>query len=503
MKNFVECLEKENNYTETEKGAVALKSTGESLLDLFGQVGALRSRDEENIESLFVKAFAEDRLLATKTAFYARDIRHGGLGERRTPKVFYNFIARLHPEIIEKNIEHIPYFGRWDDLYILIGTPVEDKMWGYIKETFENDAKNMGRGQQVTLLAKWLKSPYSKNKENKKLGRLTARKLGLTQKIYSRKLSALRRYLDIVEVKMSERKWDKINYPGVPSKAMSNYRNAFYRHDEERFETYIENVKQGKEKINAGTLYPYEIIERMGLDYNYNEDYFHGIDTGNFYFNNYDEVLEEQWRNLPNYVEGENNILIMADTSGSMWERPMYTSVGLAIYFAERNKGVFKNKFITFSRKPSFVEIKGDTLYEKIQSVPSIVDSTNLERAFKLILDTAINNNLKNEDLPKAMVVISDMQFDCAHGYEDPNETWHETMASLYKMNGYVLPNIVYWNVDSRRNTFQVTSKHKGVQLASGQSVSTFKAVVNNIDKTPYEAMLDVLNDPVYDVISV
>jgi hypothetical protein len=217
--------------------------------------------------------------------------------------------------------------------------------------------------------------------------------------------------------------------------------------------------------------------------------------------NHYAKVLEEQWKPLPNYIEGENNVLVMADTSGSMQGRPMATSVGLAIYFAERNHGVFKDVFMTFSSRPSFVQLKGNTLYEKIKCIPSIVENTNLEAAFKLILDTAIRNNLTAEDMPKSLIVISDMEFDRQSNKN--HSTWHDAMVSMYNNHGYEMPNIIYWNVDSRNNVFQVTSEYKGVQLASGQSPSVFKSILNNIGKTPYEAMVSVLNDPIYDCITV
>ncbi len=489
---FVTALRQEDNLTLTENQAVALKSTYSSLVDLFGQIGAFRNRTDNDIETAFSKAFAEDKLLATKMAFYARNIR-GGLGERRTFRIIMRFLAKLYPEIVKKNLIHIPVFGRYDDLYEFIGTNVEPAMWSLIKEQWESDIQNMINNQPVSLLGKWLKSINTSSKESKALGKLTAKNLGLSEQQYRKMLAALRKYLDVVEVKMSSQRWDQINYSGVPSRAMSIYRNAFKKHDENRFNEYIDKVSKGKEKINAGTLYPYDILEKMGLSYGYFDK--------NFTFRNYDKVLEEQWKALPNYIEGENNVLVMADTSGSMSGRPICTSIGLAIYFAERNHGVFNNTFMTFSSRPSLVQLKGNTLYEKIKCVPAIVDNTNLEAAFKLILNTAVKNKLSQEDMPKSLIIISDMQFDAQTN--DSDMTWHDAMVKMYNENGYEMPNIIYWNVDSRRDTFQVTSEYKGVQLASGQSPSVFKSILNNIGKTPYEAMIDTLNDPVYDCIVV
>ena len=490
---FVNALKKENNYTLTENGAVALKSTNSALVDLFGQIGAMRKRPDADIESAFSKAFAEDKLLATKMAFYARNIR-GGLGERRTARIIFRFLAKLYPNVMKKNIQFIPLFGRYDDLYEFVGTPIENDMWKLIREQWNLDIENMRNNKPISLLSKWAKSVNTSSEESNRLGKLTAKNLGLSEKEYRKTLSVLRRYLDVTEVKMSHNQWSDINYAGVPSRAMSIYRNAFRKHDEERFNAYIESVSKGEAKINSSTLFPYDILEKMGLS----------TWHGNYLtVNHYDKVLEEQWKALPNYIEGENNVLVMADTSGSMQGRPMATSVGLAIYFAERNHGVFKDVFMTFSSRPSFVQLKGNTLYEKIKCIPSIVENTNLEAAFKLILDTAIRNNLTAEDMPKSLIVISDMEFDSATYNTYEHETFYESMVKMYNQHGYNIPNIIFWNVDSRHDNFQVASEHRGVQLASGQSPSVFKSILNNIGKTPYEAMLSVLNDPMYDCITV
>jgi len=485
---FVNALKSEDNFTLTENGATALKSTYNSLVDLFGQIGALRNRTEQDIETLFIKAFDEDKLLATKMAFYARLIK-GGLGERRTFKVIMKFLAKVHPEIAKKNIQHISHFGRWDDLYEFINTKVESAMWNLIKEQWNLDIQNMNENKPISLLAKWMKSCNTSSKESIKLGKLTAKNLGLSEKEYRKTLSKLRKYLDVIEVKMSGNQWTDIKYSSVPSRAMSIYRNSFEKHDEEGFSSFIEKVSKGEEKINASTLFPYDILEKMCSC---------GFDLDEV---NYDKVLEEQWKVLPNYIDGENSILIMADTSASMRGRPMATAVGLAIYFAERNQGVFKDVFMTFSSEPSFVQLKGETIYEKIKCVPEIVDNTDLEATFRLILDVAIKNKLNNEDMPKSLVVISDMEFDAQTN--DSDMTWHDAMVKMYNQNGYEMPNIIYWNVDSRHDNFQVTSEYKGVQLASGQSPSVFKSILKNIGKTPYEAMIDTLSDPVYDCIVV
>ena len=491
---FVQAMEKENNWKKTENEADALKSSTNDLLDLFATIGALRTRQDYDVEQLFSKAFFVDRLLATKMSFYARNIR-GGLGERRVPKVIWRLMAKLYPDIMVKNLHLIPEFGRWDDLYVFVGTSLEQDAFKIISLQWESDWMNLLENNSISLMAKWLKSVNTSSKESVKLGKLTAKYLGLKDGDYRKKLSKLRKHIDVVEKKMSANQWATINYSGVPSKAMNNYRKAFQKHDPDGFSAYMEKVSSGEAKIHSGTLYPYDIVEKvMGGEYN--------------------NVLEEQWKALPNYVEGENNFLIMADVSGSMYGRPLATSVGLAIYFAERNKGIFSNVFMTFSAEPDFVRLKGNTLYEKVKNAENASwdMNTDIEKAFKKILDAAVNNKIPQEEMPKALIIISDMEFDmCTRsGYmrgrmadiNTDRKTYFAHMKEMYSENGYELPKCIFWNVDARENTFHAELKDN-IQFASGQSTSVFKSLIANADLGAYELMIETLNDPMYEAIKI
>ena len=488
---FLSFLKRETNFTYTENGAVALKSTDSRLLDLFGTIGALRSRDEAEIERLFSSAFSEDALLAVKMAFYARNIR-GGLGERRTFRIILKYLANLKPETIIKNLDAIALFGRYDDFYVLENTPVSGMMWHYLKNQFDYDLDHMAKGQPVSLLAKWLKSVNASSAETTRLGKLTAKNFGLAEKDYRKALASLRHYINVTEVMMSAGSWSDIAYAKVPSKAMSIYRNAFKAHDPEGFEAFLTALEKGETKVNAGTLFPYDIIEKLRLSNR----------SRSFCFDHYDALLEAQWKALPNYVEGQQNVLVMADTSGSMCGRPICSSIGLAVYFAERNHGAFKNIFMTFSSRPSLIELSGNTLYDKVKCIPAIVEDTNLEAAFDLILKVAVNNKLKTKELPKSLVIITDMEFNMATTSRG-NWTFYDSMSKNYAAAGYQLPNVIFWNVNARHEAFQTSSTHKGVQFASGQSTAVFKSILANIGKTPYEAMIDTLSDPAYDIITL
>lgn len=493
--NFSEIIKENASRTYTENGAKAYNTTGDKLLDLFSTAGALRPRSTDEIREKFKLAFDENPLLATKLLFYTGNIR-GGLGERRTFKTCLKWLALEHPEIVIKNIALIPEFNRWDSIFELMDTPAENAMWTFIVEAFTNDISNLTVAKltnsepHISLLAKWLPSENASSRKTQNLARKVISRLSISPKKYRQLLSTLRAQLKIVEKYMSAKEWNKINYSGVPSYAMKNYRNAFCRHDAERFGEFINSVKKGEKKINASTLFPYDIIHQYTNNQNWG-----------FSANNYDEVLEQQWKALPDYVKDGSEVLVMADTSGSMYGRPMETSVGLAIYFAQRNKGMYHNTFMTFSSEPQYFYIdEGLSLQSNINKIARSPwgMSTNLTGAMEKILQDAIVNNIKPEEMPKALVVISDMEIDhCARNSWD----YSDALSQKFEEAGYKMPKLVFWNVESRNDTF--LTKGENTVLVSGQSPSTFRSVLKTIDMTAYEAMLEVLNDPMYDCVRI
>ena len=483
--------------TLTTNGAKALSSALNAIVTLFGMIGAMRQKSEEEIIAEFDKAWNENQELALKMVFHARNVR-GGMGERRTARILYKHLACIAPETIKKNLMYIPAFGRWDDLFVLIDTPCEKDMFKLIKAQFNADMQAVkvfeetGEQAEISLLGKWLKSCNTSSQESRIIARKTMKHFKMREKEYRTSLAKLRDYLKVVESQISAGKWDSVYYAGVSSNAMSNYRNAFWRHDPERFAQYIGLLKQGHTKINSGTLFPYDILEKYGARASRD-----GLGCS---CNGYDTVLEEQWKALPNYIDSDENVLILADTSGSMNGRPLMTSLGLAIYFAERNKGAFKDLFMTFDRCPSFVQINGSSLKEKIESIKRIdVANTNIEKAFDTLLKTAINGSVPAEDMPKALVIISDMQFDRA----SRNVFYHDLFAEKFAEAGYEMPNIIYWNVNAVNPVFHATSDVKGVQMASGSSPALFKSILDNLGKTPLEAVLEVLNSDMYSMITL
>ena len=260
--DFAEWIREQATKTYTENGAAARNTTGDARLDLFATIGSLRRADPERIELLFAEAYQADPLFALKILFYARDIREG-LGERRVFRILLQYLAEYHPQVVIANLDLIGVFGRFDDWYCLIGTGVEDEMWSAMKQQLEADLKNFQEGKSVSLLAKWIKTADSKNTETRKLGILTAQKLGYPVYNFKRIVRSLRKYIGVLEVKMSEGKWEEIVYPEVSGRAMMIYRNAFRKHDEKRFNQYLAKALDGKEKIHAETLYPYDLVEKV------------------------------------------------------------------------------------------------------------------------------------------------------------------------------------------------------------------------------------------------
>ena len=486
MNEFVKAVNAHNNMTFTENGQSAYKSSEHSkVLDFFAVAGALRTREESDIKTKMQEAYDENPALAIKLLFFLSDIR-GGLGERRTFRIALKWLASNAPEMVVNNLANIVHYNRWDSLFVLRGTHCENDMLLFIRDQMRDDVLNAKKGESISLLAKWMPSVNTSSKETRELANWFVKRLGLTPKTYRVALSFLRDKLKVVETTMSDKRWDEITYEQVPSRAMTLYRRAFGRQDEERFGEYMDEVKTGAKKINAGTLYPYDIIEKMIAHPRVRED----------------AVLEAQWKALPNYVEGENNFLIMADVSGSMYGRPLATSVGLALYFAERNQGVFHNLFMTFSGNPRFVKVKGHNLATRVVNAANAdwQMNTDLDKAFNKILELCVQNKVPKADVPKALVIISDMEIDRCTNIGGDFMSMQKAKFAEY---GYPLPNLIFWNVESRKDTFLVDGNRPGVQLASGQSASTFKAILKGVGLTPYQAMLECLNDERYDRVFV
>lgn len=484
------------NFTTTENGHAAVKSTGSAVLDLYGQIGGLRGMEfATRVAPLIDRAVAEDKLLTAKTIFYGRDAR-GGTGERQLFRDIINYVATPFPEIVKPNIHLIPEFGRWDDLYALFGTPLERYAAAVIREQFYKDQKS----ETPSLLGKWLKSCNTSSDKSKQLGLWTRLQLGLSEAQYRRELTKLRKKIAIVEAKMSANNWSDIEYDKIPSRASLIYRDAFKRHDEARYSAFIEAVNCGEKKINAAMNTPQDIVHA------YLDDVYDRVRSE-------DATLEALWKNLPDFVHTGENIMCMVDTSGSMCGRPIEVSTGLGMYFAQRNRGAFHNLFMTFTTTPSFVSLSDRaSLHDNLRTTMNAPwnGSTDLNLACEYMLRFAKEHRVPDTDMPRRLIIISDMEIDQATsavtwGRRIPTQLHSEELRQMYEQAGYTMPQVIYWNVEARDNHFQTKSDTEGVMLASGSSPAVFEALLEMKDyaATPYDAMLEVLNGKRYADIRV
>lgn len=499
--SFLEKLEdnllEDWNVSVTENGAVGYKTTGKSLLDMNFKISSYRNMTETEIVDDFKRCFLQDNVLALQFLFFIRD-REEGLGERRTFRVILKALASAYPGYVARLIPIVGEYGRFDDLLPLLDTREREDVSKYLTETMISDFKKMEENKPISLLAKWLPSINTSNKDQRRYANILIKKLQEKDKTfnasrYRKALSKMRTYLDVVEKKMCANEWDKINYETVPSKANLIYKDAFLRHDEERRQSYLESLKKGEVKINAKKLFPYEI--------------YHKTDS-------YDETLQQLWNNLPQLKNDSESVLVVADGSGSMeWTNVGNTNVtaldvanSLAIYFAERAKGEFRNTYITFSSRPQLVHFReGDTLYNKKQTalLHDECSNTNIEKTFDLILDTAVKNKMTQEDMPTTLLILSDMEFDgatCDFGYYSDSNTQKKlfkTIDEKFKAAGYIMPKLVFWNICGRTNTIPLKENEAGVALVSGFSTTIFDMVLNN-ETDPLKILLNKLNTPRY-----
>ncbi len=479
---FLDTLRQLANRTRTENGAVTPLTTRSDCLDLFSTIGALRSSPEREIVSRFQRAWAEDRDLAVRTLFYARDIR-GGLGERRVFRVLLRYLAFYEPATVRRNLASVSEYGRYDDLLVLMDTPCEQDLMTLIAQQLREDLHSDARDEPVSLLAKWLPSVNASNPDTVLRAKRIARALDMTDAAYRRTLTRLRSRIRILENSLRERDYT-FDYQAQPSRAMYVYRRAFLRNDEQRYRAYMAQVASGKAVLHTGSLNPCDLVEQALS--------FRGTPAER-------QVLDTTWNALEDFTDSRSALCVV-DTSGSMFfqgqPKPFAVAMSLGLYFAERNRGAFRNCFITFSEHPRLIQIKGRDLLERVNYCRSFseVANTNIQAVFELVLNAALKDRVPQREMPETLYIISDMEFDACS--RDASLSNFEYARRLYAQNGYRLPNLVFWNVQSRHVQQPVTKDERGVALVSGYTPRLFTQVVTN--KTPYQLMLEVLSGERY-----
>lgn len=451
----------------TENGMVTNSSSLNACVDLFFTIGAMRGQSKQRLIATFTKALGEDTLTAMRILFWVRDARKGA-GERQIFKDVIQYLAENHTAKLRKNLELIPFYGRWDDLLALFNTPLDKEAKALIKNALDNKdglcAKWMPRkGAEAIALEKYLK---------------------LSPKAY-RKL--LVENTKVVEQLMCAKKWDEITYEHVPSLAMARYNPSFLKHDTDRFNTY----KTSDNKVNASTLYPYDITKGL---------MFGGDKT----------LLTKQWNALPNYMQDNNERVIpIVDVSDSMTWHPIApgltcrdVALSLGLYISERNTGIFQDAFITFSQRPILQYLKGSIVDRFNQLLRSdIGGNTNIEAVFQLILDKAVQNKLPESEMPTAILIMSDMEFDSG---TSRNQTAQKMIESKYADAGYTVPKIIYWNIQSRNgNNFPVQAGKNNTALISGFSPSILKSLLSGEDMSPVSIMNKTVHSDRYEPVTV
>lgn len=474
-----------DNVTTTTNGDKSYKSSLNGLMDLMFKAGVMKNKYETDAEAirLFANAFEENPIYAIRLLFYVRDIR-GGQGCRNFFRQVMNFIAANLPGYFTKIVDFIPEYGRWDDMiYILnnskVSKEIKNLVLNHIKEQFIKDLKNIKDNKSISLLMKWMPSENASSSVTIGLAKQIRNFLKIDSKTYRKALSLGRNYINIIEHNICQGPLSDVDYSKVPSKAMMKYKNIFKNKDNIRFEEYLSKLQKGETKVNASTLYPYDIIHEM----------YKCLSTFNYYGENNEEhkritLLNEQWKALPNFFENKSdNSIVVADVSGSMSGTPIEVCISLALYIAERNHGVFHNKVITFSAQPELVEIPEclNTLEDRINFIQNISwgMNTNLDKVFKLLFN-AVQKTGKVEDLPSSIYIISDMQFDMAFehsGDETVFEKWQRKFAEI----GVELPKVIFWNVSEFEcNTCPITINNSGAVCISGFSPSIIKYIMGS-----------------------
>jgi hypothetical protein len=472
--SFVNAVKKSKNkeVARTANGMKAYATSASPVLDLFGIIGSARGTD---ITKQFTASFVEDADLTLRMLQWARDIREGA-GERATFRNLLSALESTDPTLAGKLMHKIPALGRWDDLFAYKNSINRNQAFALIAEALE--AKN-------GLAAKWMprKGPVAVE---------LTRYLGLSPKAYRKLIVGL---TNVVETQMCAKEWEAINFSHVPSVASARYQKAFGRNAKESYSAYIAELKKPvaeradpKVKINASAVYPYDVVK--------------SVIKGNA------AVADEQWKALPNYI-GDAKVLPMVDVSGSMgslWYthgdlQPIDIAVSLGLYCADKNTGVFKDLFLTFSGKPKMEHLKG-TLSQKMtqMSKANWEMNTNLHAAFDEILKIAVNGNVAQEDMPDMLLILSDMQFDACTRYDN---SAMQMIKRKYKDAGYNVPKIVFWNLSSygkENGNTPVKFDKNGTAHVSGFSPSIMKHVLaDDLEEfTPYNVMVNTLMNDRY-----
>ena len=437
----------------THNGAVTHSTSLSACLDMFFLAGASRGLSEQEIIEVFIKARAENYRLAYQILFWARNCR-GGAGEKRFFRVIAIYCKKFYTDEYNAVSILVPKYGSWKDLFL-----IDD----VTKDTLSYLWTQMNENTNANLIFKYFprKGPWFVGMH---------KFLDISPKAFRKLLAS---ESNTVEQKLCANIIKAIDYSHVPSVAMNNYKHLFMMKDSERFNSYISDVMDGKGKINASVLFPHQVLRSIEFT------------------KSSIKAAQVQWDALPNYMEGSSErILPVCDVSGSMSGLPMDVCIALGMYISERNESIFKDAFITFSTTPSMEYVRGEYLYERIQSVGTANwdMSTDLQATFDLVLNSAVREKIHASQMPTKLLILSDMEFD----YIDRSNvgTNLDHIRAKYAEAGYTMPEIIFWNLNGRVGNVPATNADKNIGLVSGFSPSILKSILQGKVETPGELML-------------
>jgi hypothetical protein len=499
---------------QTWNSAVSNGETGSARVDLFYR--AVRGIDRNQFLGYLARSFNENPLDTLKIIAYIRDCR-GGKGERDFGRWGIQYLANHAPKIFARNISNFVNIGRFDDLFCLYevnNVELSTAVTNYLSNILQSDLATLNenvievkisdededsepttRKEEITLLGKWLPTERSAMDKKYHIVSKICKKLKWERKTYRQNLSALRSRLHIVEKHMCVKNYDAINYSAVPSRCMhihSRPKMAFPRNDEDRFNEYTDALKRNDPTVslNVAQLYPHEIVK----------EYLQG-----YTIQNYNEMTEQKWaRYIDEKITSEMresmaSTMVVADVSGSMMggikTRPIDVCIGLALMIAETLPGALHNHIMTFSDRPSFYEVIGTTLFDRVRSITKAPwgMSTNIEGTFQTLLDNCVRLNVPTEEMPKRIIIISDMQFNnCG------KSTNLDRIKELYEASGYQLPKLIFWNVNGTTTDFPALADDNSSVLLSGFSIELLEGVITDA-VSPLNVITNLINKPRYD----
>ena len=501
----------------TRNNAVTNESTLNFNLDMFAYSSRDFKQDYKKNKNRFKNALIENDDVALANLLYTLDIRNGK-GERALFKSYFSALIRMNKNYAIQILPYISELGRWDYVFEGIGTEIEEAVYDFVRAYLMMDIKNYNDNKPVSLLAKWLPSIKTHNKKNHFAIKL-AKKLNLTEKEYRKILSKLRDRLNIVEKHITNKEYEKIDYITVPSKAMVKYRNLFFAKDEVRFKEFIEELKASK-KTKYDNLFMNDFVKMYLKDLmNIGVLPFSGITIKDAYqisisriiknlslkeledrqillqrFRDEKNLINTMWKKQSK-IEFDKNVLVVADTSGSMQGTPFETAISLAVYISQNNKSEqWRNKFIIFSSDCIEYSYDKDAEFiDIIDEIPLIISNTNIDKVFKKILNDSVEKNLPQLD---EVIIISDMEFDMVQNKKDMSN--FKYWKSEFAKHNYKLPKIIFWNVARNVGSFPVTKLDYGTCLVSGYSKNILKSIIDIDEFNPIDVMIKTLEEKNY-----